>query len=101
MKQQQERVKEYMEENNLRGTTAFRIMDFMAEAGEIVQDAVKSADYGVNEEDLEVKEDEIGDALFSLLAVCNDLEIDAEEAFQKAIQKYEKRIEETGDPGSK
>ncbi|MFB6180349.1 MAG: MazG nucleotide pyrophosphohydrolase domain-containing protein [Candidatus Nanohalobium sp.] len=101
MKEQQEKVKQYMNENNLEGTTAFRIMDMVSEVGEIVQDAVKSAEYGVKEEKLDVKQDEIGDALFSLLAVCNDLEIDAEKAFQQAIEKYDQRIQEKGDPSSR
>jgi len=38
--------------------------------------------------------------LFSLLAVSNDLGIDVEEAFQEAMNKYEKRLDEGGDPGS-
>jgi NTP pyrophosphatase (non-canonical NTP hydrolase) len=72
----------------------------MAEIGEIASDAAKSSEYGMNEENLEVKEDEIGDALFSLLSLASDLEIDADKALQKSLEKYGSRIDETGDAGS-
>lgn len=98
---QQQKVEEFMEKHELEGTTAFRIMDLVSEVGEIVSDATKSADYGVSEEELEVKEDEFGDVLFSLCAVANDLDVDLEQAFEKALAKYQERMEEKGDPGSK
>jgi NTP pyrophosphatase (non-canonical NTP hydrolase) len=100
MKEEQERVEEFIEEKELEGTTAFRILDLMAEAGEIAADAAKSAEYGMKEEELEVKRDEIGDALFSLLAVASDLGIDAEKALDEALEKYESRISDSGSPGS-
>lgn len=100
LKQEQEKVREFIEEHNLEGTTAFRILDLMAEIGEIASDAAKSADYGLNEEELEVKKDEIGDAFFSLLAVSSNLGIDAEEALNKSLEKYESRISGSGSPGS-
>ncbi len=101
MKEQQKEVQEFMEKYKMEGTTPFRLLDLVSEIGEVVKDATKSADYGMDKDNLEVKEDEIGDVLFSLFAVCNDLDIDAEEAFQTAIQKYESRIENKGDPSSK
>ena len=90
-----------MDENEMEGTVEFRIMDLVSEVGEVVKDATKSADYGVNREDLDVKKDEIGDVLFSLLAVCNELDIDADSALQTSLDKYEDRIDEKGDPGSR
>lgn len=100
MKKEQERVLEFMKEHELGGTTAFRLLDLVSEIGEVAKDATKSSEYGQSPKDLEVKKDEIGDVLFSLLAVSNDLGIDAEEAFQEAIGKYERRIDDGGDPGS-
>lgn len=96
----QEQVQEFVDENELEGTVEFRIMDLVSEVGEIVKDATKSADYGMKKENLEIKEDEIGDVLFSLFTVCNDLDIDAAQAFDEALQKYERRLDEKGDPGS-
>ena len=97
---EQEKVEEFIAENDLEGTTAFRILDLAAEIEEIASDAAKSADYGMAEEELEVKEDEIGDAIFSLLAVASDLGIDAGNALEKSLEKYSKRIEDSGNPGS-
>lgn len=100
LREQQERVSEFLEENDMQAPPEFRIMDFISEAGEIVKDAVKTADYGEAREDLKVKEDEIGDVLFSILAVADSLGIDAEKAFESAMDKYEERIAEKGDAGS-
>lgn len=100
MKEKQHEVERFMEENELEGTTAFRIMDLVSEVGEVVRDATKSAEYGLKEDELEVKKDEIGDVMFSLLAVCNDLGVNAEEALDEAVAKYRERIEEKGDAGS-
>lgn len=100
MKEEQDRVAEFMENNELGGTTPFRLLDLVSEVGEVAKDATKTAEYGESPEDLDVKKDEIGDVLFSLLAVSNDLDIDAEEAFNDAIEKYEDRMNEEGDPGS-
>jgi NTP pyrophosphatase (non-canonical NTP hydrolase) len=47
-----------------------------------------------------VKRDEIGDALFSLLAFANSLDVDADAALDDALAKYERRIDATGDPSS-
>lgn len=100
MKKEQDRVAEFMEKHELGGTTAFRLLDLVSEVGEVAKDATKTSEYGQNEEELEVKKDEIGDVLFSLLAVSNDLGIDAEEAFEEAMEKYKRRIDDGGDPGS-
>ena len=101
IREAQEKVEEFAEENQLEGTVEFRLMDLVSEVGEVVKDATKSADYGKNKEELSVKQDEIGDVLFSLLMVCNDLDIDSEKAFETALEKYKSRIEDKGDPGSK
>lgn len=100
MKNSQEKVRNFLEKNELEGTTAFRILDLVSEVGEIASDATKTADYGLSESELEVKDDELGDALFSLLAVASDLDIDAEEALEKSLEKYRERIETSGSPGS-
>jgi len=100
IREQQRKVSGFLENNDMQAPPEFRIMDFVSEAGEIVKDAVKTADYGEAREELEVKEDEIGDVIFSILAVADSLKIDAEEAFNEALEKYEKRIDEGGDPGS-
>lgn len=96
----QKRVAEFIEKYDMDGTPEFRILDLVSEVGEVAKDATKSSEYGINPENISVKKDEIGDVLFSLLAVAESLDIDAEEALEVALNKYEKRIEDKGDPGS-
>ena len=100
MMDEQERVSDFFDEHELEGRTAYRILDLLAEAGEVAADAAKTSDYGMSEEDLDVKRDEIGDVLFSLLAVASDLGIDAEAALEESLEKYESRISDSGSPGS-
>ncbi|MFT4892256.1 MAG: NTP pyrophosphatase (non-canonical NTP hydrolase) [Candidatus Nanohaloarchaea archaeon] len=98
---EQDKVAEFVEKHEMEATSAFRVLDLVAEVGEIASDAAKSAEYGMREEELDVSEDELGDAFFSLLAVANDLEIDLGEALDKSMKKYGERIDEKGDPGSR
>lgn len=97
---EQRKVEEFAEKHELGAEAEFRIMDLVAEIGEIAADAAKSTDYGQNKQQLNVKEDELGDALFSLLMLASELDIDAGEALSKSLQKYEDRIEVKGNPGS-
>ena len=50
--------------------------------------------------DLDIATDEIGDALFSLLAVAESLDVDAGDALDESLAKYEARIDETGSASS-
>ncbi|MFB6291801.1 MAG: MazG nucleotide pyrophosphohydrolase domain-containing protein [Candidatus Nanohaloarchaea archaeon] len=98
--EEQRKVAEFIEEHDLEAAPGFRIMDLVSEVGEIAKDVTKSSEYGLAPEKMEIKEDEVGDALFSLLAVAEDLGIDAGEALDTALEKYRSRIEEKGEPGS-
>lgn len=97
----QKEVGKFIEKNDMMAERPYRIMDLVSEIGELVKDATKSTDYGLNEEEIKVKEDEVGDVIFSLLQVCNSLDIDVEEALEKSMDKYQERIVEKGDPLSK
>ena len=96
----QERVAAFFAAHDIEGEPAYQILDLASEVGEIAKDAAASTDYGAAPDELEVKSDELGDALFSLLAVAESLDVDADDALDEALAKYEARIEETGDPGS-
>lgn len=101
MKEFQQKAVDFAEENDLDAPTEFRALDFVSEAGEIIKDITKSGGYGKTPEDIAVKSDEIGDLLFSLFLLADDLGIDAEQAFEEALEKYQDRVQEKGDPGSK
>ncbi|WP_128477081.1 MazG-like family protein [Halorussus pelagicus] len=96
----QRKVAEFLAEHEMDADPAYRILDLASEVGELAKDANESTDYGASPEQVDVNADELGDALFSLLAVAESLDADAEAALDEALAKYEQRIEATGDPGS-
>ena len=98
---EQRKVADFVEEHELQGEIAYRILDLEAEIGEIAADATKSTNWGTSPEDLEIKSDEIGDVLFSLLLVAESLEVDAGKALDEALEKYQARITETGSASSR
>lgn len=100
MHEDQQRVAAFLDETGLHSQPAYRLLDLTAEIGEIAADAAKSSDYGADPEALSVSRDELGDALFSLLALAEELDMDADVALAEALDKYESRIDTDGTPGS-
>lgn len=97
---EQDHVAAFIDEYDLDGDPAYRVLDLAAEVGEIAADAARSAEYGESPGSLDVSEDELGDALFSLLATAESLDIDAGEALETSLAKYQRRLDDTGDAGS-
>lgn len=58
----------------------------------MAQDVAKSTDYGEHLEELVISSDEIGNVLFSLLALVDTIGIDADDALNEALAKYKKRL---------
>ena len=98
--QAQDRVARFCDEHDLDADPAYRVLDLAAEVGEVAADAAKSAEYGAAPEKLAVSEDELGDALFALLATAEAFDIDAGTAMVSSLAKYECRLADTGDAGS-
>jgi NTP pyrophosphatase (non-canonical NTP hydrolase) len=96
----QQQVAKFLADHEMDADPAYRILDLASEVGELAKDANESTDYGAAPEELDVNADELGDALFALLAVAESLDADAEAALDEALAKYEDRIEATGDAGS-
>jgi len=76
------------------------LLDLASELGEVGKEINESTDYGTDPDAVAVAEDEIGDALFALLAFAEQVDVDAGEALDTALAKYEDRIEDTGRAGS-
>lgn len=95
----QDRVREFVAEHDLDAPPEYRLLDLVSEVGELAKDACESTDYGASGEGA-VTSDELGDALFCLLALADSLDLDADEALDEALAKYETRLIETGDAGS-
>lgn len=97
---QQERVAEFVDDHGLDCPPAYRLLDLAAEIGELAADANDATGYGADPEALSVNRDELGDALFSLLALADDLGVDADAALDESLEKYESRLAETGEAAS-
>jgi NTP pyrophosphatase (non-canonical NTP hydrolase) len=100
MNDRQQQVAEFVETHDLEAPPEYRLLDLVSEVGELAKDANESTGYGTSPDDLSIESDEIGDVLFALLALADDLEIDADAALEEAVAKYERRLEDGGSPGS-
>jgi len=96
----QQRVAEFVADREMDAPPAFRLLDLAAEVGELAADANESSAYGASPESLAVNSDEIGDALFALLALADSLDVDAGSALDEALAKYESRLDERGEMSS-
>lgn len=97
---EQDRVERFLATNDIEARPAYRLLDVTAEVGELAADANNSTQYGTCPAEFAVNEDELGDALFALLALAVEFDMDAGSALNHSIAKYEKRIEDSGAPGS-
>lgn len=97
---EQERVAAFVQRHDLEAPPAYRLLDLVSELGELAKEATTSTEYGDNPDALEIDDDELGDTLFALLALAEQVDTDAGDALDEALAKYERRLDETGDPGS-
>ncbi|ELY85380.1 MazG-like family protein [Natrinema altunense] len=98
--EEQRKVADFVTEYDLETPPEFRLLDLVSEVGELAKDANTATDYGESPADLEIATDELGDALFALLALADALEIDASTALEEAIEKYDRRLDGNATPGS-
>jgi NTP pyrophosphatase (non-canonical NTP hydrolase) len=96
----QQEVASYVQQHDIEAPPAYRLLDVVSELGEVAKDAAESTDYGNTPADLNISSDEIGDVLFSLLALAEAAEIDAGEALDEALAKYDERITDSGTASS-
>jgi NTP pyrophosphatase (non-canonical NTP hydrolase) len=96
----QQRVAEFVAEHDAEAPPEFHLLDLVSEVGELAKDANESSEYGDSPGDVAVSEEELGDVLYSLLALAESLDVEAEDALDVALAKYEERIDEDGDMSS-
>ncbi|PSQ15254.1 nucleotide pyrophosphohydrolase [Halobacteriales archaeon QS_8_69_26] len=97
---EQERVAEFVATHDVDAPPVYRLLDLLSEVGELAKDANESTDYGSDPGAVELSEDELGDALFALLALCDRAGVDSGDALETALAKYERRLSESDTPGS-
>ena len=97
----QKLVNDFIKKYKLQTDEQIRYIDLVSEVGELGKEIIKGSDYGKK---LFVKtnqtQNEIGDCIFSLLALCCSLDINAEEAVKNSLSKYQKRFSEKGNISS-
>lgn len=98
----QERVADFVEQNALEMPEAYRCLDLVCEVGELSKELLTRTRYG--EEPFLASDgwrDEFGDVVFALFCLANSTGVDLEIVLQAAMDKYTKRLESTGSVGSK
>jgi NTP pyrophosphatase (non-canonical NTP hydrolase) len=98
----QERCSAFLARHELGHSPQIHALDLVSEVGEVAKALLEGSAYG----DLALQptpalEEEMGDAFFSLVALAESLNVDLETALDKAMNKYETRIAERGNAGSR
>ncbi len=97
----QNKVREFNEKHQKDLNVNIRMLDIVSEAGELAKEVIKGQYYG--EKSFEITpnfESEIGDMLYSLLSLANEVNIDAEKALENVLKKYDDRFSNKGNIGS-
>ena len=101
MEKAQKRVRDFIGEHGLSLSPETRMLDLVSEVGELAKEVLKGSGYGtVPLQSGAGLEEEMGDCLFSLLALCSAAGLDAERALAAALEKYTSRAARTGQVGS-
>ena len=94
-------VKAFLDKYNLRTSETVRYVDLVSEVGELGKEILTGMDYGkVDYVQTPDAQGELGDCLFSLLALCCEMDVDAEAALGQALAKYAARFVAKGSIGS-
>ena len=99
----QARVESFCRTHHLVRAPAVRLLDLCSEMGELAKVWLKTSRYGAVPEaglDSSAGRAEIGDALFALLCLANESGINAESALIDTLERYRRRIDDHGHPGS-
>ena len=97
----QQIVSNFIQKYNLQTDEQTRYIDLVSEIGELGKEILSSTDYDKKAYTQTAgATEELGDCIFSLFALCCEMNVDAEEVLQNAIAKYEARFRQKGDIGS-
>ena len=98
----QQTVASFVAEHGLEAPIQARLLDLLSEVGELSKEYLKSTEYGREpfDESSDGWQNELGDALFSLVCLANSTGVNLETALQRALDKYEDRLGREGDAGS-
>lgn len=97
----QEKVRRFLDTHGMACGPEHRYMDMTSELGELGKELLKATRYGQKPFTPQPGcEEEMGDCLFSLLALCCEMGLNASKALDAALKKYEARYALYGHTGS-
>lgn len=97
----QQRVAVFARQHNLLHDPDTHTLDLVSEVGEIAKEVLLATDYGQRAPRFRSElAGEIGDALYSVLVLAEACGVDAEDALNDTLQKYERRLAKHGGAGS-
>ncbi len=91
----QKSVEEFLTRYDLHCGKNLRYIDLVSEIGELGKE-LQGCDYGNSDYQSTASAKEEGDCIFALIALCCGMGIDAEEALNSALTKYERRFAAKG-----
>ena len=101
MKELQQVVADFVEQNQLETSIEHRLLDLVSEVGELSKEALKASAYGAGDfKPTMAWAEELGDVLFSLICVANTSGVDLEKALKSVLAKYRARLSSRGSPES-
>ena len=101
MDEWQQRVAAFAQHHGLLHDPATHALDLVSEVGEVAKEILRATSYGDRplQSSAELN-DEIGDALYSLLALAESCGVDAGASLDAALGKYERRLGQRDTAGS-
>jgi len=101
MQNWQQRTAAFTQHYDLFHDPTTHALDLVSEVGEVVKEILLATDYG--QKPLQFRPElagEIGDTLYSLLVLAEACDVDADDALNATLQKYEHRLATHGSTGS-
>ena len=94
----QQMVAEFSEKTDSKLALPYRALDLCSETGELAQEILRQTGYG--KQTVTQASDktlaELGDSLFSLLCMANEMNVDVEEVLNATLMRYSKRWQSGG-----
>lgn len=101
LRERQQQIAKFVNEYDLDRQSMVWLLDLVSEVGELSNELLQDSEYG--ERPLHAGREwmeELGDVLFALTCLANRSGVDLDDALERALVKYRRRIDQTGDPGS-
>ena len=94
----QQLAAEHTEKTGTRLSLPYRALDLCAETGELAQEILRDSGYGKHgaAKPSEKTVAELGDSLFSLLCMANEMHVDVEDVLRVTLTRYRRRLQGTG-----